>query len=452
MSIRDIVRQVKPVLEKNSIDYTYFIQDLLSEQAEFPSEVFDGFPFEKDSKRSSSRRTVFIVRSNDRDNDRDEIGRRLKQQGIIYNVVPSSYSSFDPIEATHDGNKFLLLFKAASGGMAETTLNSSITELFPCIAYETNYTPKSPKDFIEYLVDLDVTKLKCVNPKDAKAADETIAKAEDSSKFDEKMKNAICVTKYIRDTNKDKPVKNVFWGYRAKPPGVPSNHPGDIFLQFSDNAYLGVSLKAGGKKTSEPQLNTYVNPMFKSFRAERQLQTLRSTAYAQIYSKIKGMPPVQSFDGGKGGRDKNRKVTEKLLVDLNKKNNRLYEKYYDQYLEIMRSGVISLFNQNKKNSLEYIKTEVLRDAPDVPTIVIKAISDSYEEVTDLDELGVFLPQVRFVKAYASKGSKQNWFIELKSGSDTVTMKMSIRTNKAGNAGVKKLGQFNLAIKYNGLSK
>ena len=45
MSIRDIVRQVKPVLEKNSIDYTYFIQDLLSEQAEFPSEVFDGFPF-----------------------------------------------------------------------------------------------------------------------------------------------------------------------------------------------------------------------------------------------------------------------------------------------------------------------------------------------------------------------------------------------------------------------
>ena len=104
MSIRDIVRQVKPVLEKNSIDYTYFVQDLLSEQAEFPSEVFDGFSFEKDSKRSSSRRTVFIVRSNDRDNDRDEIGRRLKQQGIIYNVVPSSYSSFDPIEATHDGN------------------------------------------------------------------------------------------------------------------------------------------------------------------------------------------------------------------------------------------------------------------------------------------------------------------------------------------------------------
>ena len=162
--LRKALGQVKPVLETYRTDYSILVQDLLTEETEFPSEVFAGFTFEKDSKRSSSRRTVFIIRSNDRDNDRDEVGRRLKQQGIIYNVVPSSYSSFDPIEATHDGNKFLLLFKAASGGMAETTLNSSITELFPCIAYETNYTPKSPKDFIEYLVDLDVTKLKCVNP------------------------------------------------------------------------------------------------------------------------------------------------------------------------------------------------------------------------------------------------------------------------------------------------
>ena len=32
------------------------------------------------------------------------------------------------------------------------------------------------------------------------------------------------------------------------------------------------------------------------------------------------------------------------------------------------------------------------------------------------------------------------------------MNMSIRTNKSGHAGVKKLGQFSLAVKYNGLSK
>jgi len=59
--------------------------------------------------------------------------------------------------------------------------------------------------------------------------------------------------------------------------------------------------------------------------------------------------------------------------------------------------------------------------------------------------------VRFIRAYPSTTSKQNWFIDLKSKDSTVTMEMSIRTNKAGNAGSKKLGQFfNLSVKYNSL--
>ena len=94
----------------------------------------------------------------------------------------------------------------------------------------------------------------------------------------------------------------------------------------------------------------------------------------------------------------------------------------------------------------------MRDAPDVPTIVIKAVGSSYEEVTDKDAVGVFLPQVKFVRAYKSTSSKQNWFIELKSGDESLTMSMSIRTNKSGHAGQKKLGQFSLAVKYNGLLK
>ena len=101
--------------------------------------------------------------------------------------------------------------------------------------------------------------------------------------------------------------------------------------------------------------------------------------------------------------------------------------------------------------MDYIRSEILRDAPDVPTKVIKAVKDDFEEITANDELGVFLPSVRFIRAYPSKSSKQNWFLELKSKDQTVTMEMSIRTNKAGNAGQKKLGQFfNLAVNYNSL--
>ena len=36
-------------------------------------------------------------------------------------------------------------------------------------------------------------------------------------------------------------------------------------------------------------------------------------------------------------------------------------------LEIMRKGIINLFNKNKDNSLTYIKSQILRDAPEVPT-------------------------------------------------------------------------------------
>ena len=118
----------------------------------------------------------------------------------------------------------------------------------------------------------------------------------------------------------------------------------------------------------------------------------------------------------------------------------------------MRQEVIKLFNMNRKNTLAYIKSEILRDAPEVPTMVIKASGRNYEEITEKDDLGVFIPQVDFIKATPSRTSKQNWEIELRSGKDRLIMKMSIRTNKSGHAGVKKLGQFSLAVKYNSLGK
>ena len=416
---------------------------ILSEETSLPKEVFSGLSYEKNERQSSSKRDVIIVRSKDRESDRDEILRNLKQSGI-FAQLGSGGSSIDPIDGNHEGKKFRILVKPVSGGMAETTLNASITELFPCIAYELNHKPTDPQSFHEFLLGADVKKLKCVGSKDIAAAQETINKADTSSKFEEKMNNAMGVYKFLVDSSQDKPIKNVFWGYRQKPSGVPKNHPGDIFIEYSDGAKLGVSLKAGGKKTSEPQLNTYVTPVFNAFGEKTKLNKLLKIAYSQVYSKIPGIPPVKTFM-----KDK---TTQKVLRDFDKKSKAKYEKLYDQYLEIMRDGIIALFNSSKKKSLDYIKTEVLRDAPDVPTIVVKAIGSSWEEGTDKDAVGVFLPQVQFVRAYKSKSSKQNWFIELKSGNEKLTMKMSIRTNKAGHAGQKKLGQFSLSVKYNGLMK
>jgi hypothetical protein len=421
-------------------------------EGELPASIFKGFDYKVETSKSTTKRTMIRVSSADRDNDRDEIFRRLKQAGISAKIVSAS-SSVDPIDADYEDHIYRINVKPKSGGMQETTLNSSITELFPCIAFETKYNPKSVEDFHQYLMTLDVSKLKCVGASDRKAAQETINSADTSSKFQEKMKNAIGVYKYLIEEHNGKPIQNVFWGYRAKPKGVPSNHPGDMFIQYRDGSLLGVSLKAGGKKTKEPQLNTYVRPIFTAFKDTKGLDNLRKTAYTNVYSKIDGMPGIDSFDGGKNGRHKDRSITENILKEYDKKDNRGYEKDYDAMLEIMRQGVVARFNKNKDETMEYIKSEILRDAPDVPTIVIKAISDSFEQVTDTDELGVFLPQVKFIKAESSRSSKQDWNIELKSGDQTLTMKMSIRSNKAGHAGKRKLGQFptGLAVKYNGLT-
>jgi hypothetical protein len=408
-------------------------------------DVFGDLSVEK--KAENTQTTTFVVRSNDRLTDRDEIVRDLKQAGVTAEVRGKSGQSVDPIFIDKGfENKIIILIKPKSGGMAETTLNASMTELFPAIAWETGYKmTTSVDDFYDHLLEQDVSKLTCVQPSDEAAAIQTIQKASESSKFTDKMQNAMGVYKYLVEENKSKPIKQVYWGYRAKPSGVPKNHPGDIFIEFNDGKMLGVSLKAGGKKTKEPKLNTFVNPIFTAFKQPRRTSLLRRKLHQQVYSKIKGMPPSGSYDKTK------KAVTKKLLVDLNAKNSTLYEKLYDEHLEICRKAIIDLFNQNKVKTLNYIKTEILRDAPDVPTKVVKASGESFEEITSNDELGVFLPMVKFVRAYESKTAKQNWFIELKSKDEFVTMEMSIRTNKSGGAGDKKLGQFfNLAVKYNSL--
>ena len=383
---------------------------------DFPEGIFGELSVEK--KSENSKTAVFVVRSEDRLGDRDEILRSLKQAGVKAEVKEKAGQGVDPIVIDHHFDvKVILLIKPKSGGIGETTLNASITELFPAIAWETGYKPTT-----------------------------NIQKASESSKFSEKMLNAMGVYKYIQEENKSKRIEQVYWGYRAKPAGVPKNHPGDIFIKFIDGEILGVSLKAGGKKTKEPKLNTYVNPVFTAFKQVRQVSLLRRELHTKVYKQIEGMPSSGQYDKSK------KRITAQLLVKLNKDDSTKYESLYDQHLEICRKSIITLFNADKDKTLDYIRSEILRDAPDVPTKVIKAVKDTYEEITSDDELGVFLPMVKFVRAYSSTSSKQNWFLELKSRDTNVIMEMSIRTNKSGNAGQKKLGQyFNLAIKYNSLS-
>jgi len=440
--LRKFVRQLRPIQEKY-VAPVIKIQSLL-EELQFPKDIFDGFEFTQTQKTDRASAQI-RVSSSDRDTDRDEILRRLNLAGIQA-TTKSTSSSVDPIVGNIDNTNFVINVKPKSGGMGETTLNSSITELFPCIAFEKKLNPKNVIDFMEKLMSIDLKTCKSIIGSDLKAAEETVNKAEASSKFQIKMNNALSILDYINDEHNKKPIKQVYWGYRGKPKGVPGNHPGDMFIEYTDGKMLGVSLKAGGKKTKEPQLNTYHNAVFlnsrgPSFKDKSGLESLRKEVYVKVYSKIKGIPSIDNFDGGKTGRHKDKQLSINAIDKLPKKQ---FEEYYNQYLELVRNSLINRFNKNVNESLKYIKDAILREAPDVPTVVVKAMESGYEEVTDRNELGVFLPQVRFIKAYKGSG-KQDWIIDLKSGNDIVSLVMAVRSSSGG-----KLKQWSLKVTYNGL--
>ena len=130
------------------------------------------------------------------------------------------------------------------------------------------------------------------------------------------------------------------------------------------------------------------------------------------------------------------------------KDSANYEKKYDEMLDTIRDAIISAVNKDRQSTIDYIVKQVLKKDENVPLVVVKAVGTKYKMVTDEDALDAHLPTVTSVKAYKSDSSKQNWFIDLV-GNDTITMNMSVRSNKP--VPDNKIAQgYNLAIKFNGI--
>ena len=72
-------------------------------------------------------------------------------------------------------------------------------------------------------------------------------------------------------------------------------------------------------------------------------------------------------------------------------------------------------------------------------------------MTDEDALGTFIPLIKSVRAYASDTSKQTWHIDLIGANKTITMNMTVRSNKTEPDNKVAQG-YNLAIKFNGITQ
>ena len=356
-----------------------------------------------------------------------------------------------------------LVYKNRSGGMAETTLNSTITELFPAIAFEkkiSNFLRRD--DFYKKILASNSKKESKIggaykNETARKAGRKFISDAEKSSKFAEKTDAAIGIYQWILHENERRDVRSVVWGYRnnTKPDGVNPNHKGDLFLVFKQPKrgnpnIMGVSIKAGAVGTKPPQFNSYVRAIYNSpaFRKLSEYDQLKRISYDSIYKPALGSdcPAFNTY----GSQSMTTKVAK-----LERDDNDLYEAYYDAQLEWLRNELIGLINGNPDKAKRWLKEEVAKEQQDVPLVVIQSsgstLSDVHE-VNDEDIVKNCVTVAESVNAYAPPpgGSKQNWYIDLTCKKKTTTLNFSIRTNKSGSG--HKLGQYiNLAVKFNGIA-
>jgi len=400
-------------------------------------------PIQYSVVKETSVLSTLVVRAPSADRQKVKLDLETKLRRARINFTKSLQGgSVGSTEFKLDNKKIRIIYKPTSGGMSETTLNSTITELVPAIAFMNG---KKQFSTVDQLYDF-ILNAKSggvyVNPNDEKAGKTFIDQMPDSSKFKDKMQNAMAILKYLWDLHKKMPIKQVYWGYRSKPNNINPSHKGDLFVHFTNNKWLGVSLKAGGEKTKEPQLNTYVNKLYDDYGRSNDKLKLIQKVYNEIHKKL-------GFKPGWDSRESKPSSIAKLEA-LKKTDIKRYEDYYDMMLEIIRDDVINTVNKSMKDTIEYIKKQILKKDVNVPLVVVKAAGTSYSFVTDEDSIETFIPQISSIKAYKSGSSKQNWHIDLMSKNSKITMNMSIRSNQP--MPNNKLAQgFNLAVKFNGIS-
>jgi len=408
---------------------------------------------------------IWLTCDQDRAETQEDIEHHLKSiKGVSVKRTNTNKSGFDTTEIV--GENIFIVYKATKGGMAETTLNSSITELFPCIGFEnpkTDHTLSINKFYNEICKKNNKDVGAYARNKNAgfKVGSEIVSKAEQSSQFETKVGNAKAFLGWLlHEDKKRKKIEKVVWGYRnnMKPEGVQPNHKGDIFIIYQDKGLKpnkkGISLKAGVLGAAEPQFNSYVSAIFnsaafKTAQGAKVYKDLQKESYDSFYKKIPGMTLAFSQYG--------KQSMTKIVGEFEKSQRKQYEQYYDSQLEWLRDTVIDMMNDNQAEAKKWLIQEVAKDDPNVPLIVLKASGDKFpqdiHEIKDEDVIKncVTTAKKGGVKAYKSTSSKQNWHIDLTCKTITTTLNFSIRTNKGGIQ--HKLGQYvNLAVKFNGIKK
>ena len=386
-------------------------------------------------KGATSKQVTYVVKSDDRDGTKSDVEGLISRIGRVYEEQRSVSSIPVSCVRMSDGTVLTFIYKPRTGGMSMTTLNSSITELFPCIAFMNGISPNlSVREFYQSIRKANSSGAAYyLSSKDATAGKQFIDQAENGS-FQTKVTNAKNITKWLQAHNAQHPIAQVYWGYRAKPPGVEGSHPGDIFVKYRNGGMLGISLKAGTAKSAEPKLNTYVKPIFDFFGKSGEYNAIKDKLWPN-YEQIEG---IEASDKAFWG-------TQRLALktfEFEQENEAEYNRLYDSNLSIIRDELINLFNNNFTTAKKYITQKIAYSGFATPAITVKATETDARLDNTNEKLSAALTSVTSLRAQVGSG-KQDFNIILSDGS-VMSMAFTTRTNKVGAS--HKLGQFqNLSL-------
>ena len=341
----------------------------------------------------------------------------------------------------------------------DTTATAAITELFPALAFNNNFRPSNIEDFKKFLYKMGDLKKNAkktfVTDGDRVAGVAIIDKLGTlpENLVKTKFENAIGITNYIYDLHSTKPIKNVFWGYRKKPAGVPPKHAGDIFLMFRNKEIIGVSLKAGTASSKEPLLNSYVQTQYKALGKESEIKKLEDELWTAVYSKIPGVRDVATKSDYMSMKNQIRELYLEYFLE----NQQQADELYNIMLKVCRKQMCAVVNSLSLKEFKQWLTDHFNletKGEKVPLVLVKAVGMKAEQKGD--NLAAILPLITRFYAYLNKNSVQEWFIDVNTPEDKKQMKMTIRSDSGVRAGKKvsqlgKLGKFTmLKLQYSGV--
>jgi hypothetical protein len=359
----------------------------------------------------------------DRASDSKSIIAELEKLGFNPEEITSSASTFPQTQFYINGKRILFIYKPI-GGQAGTTLNSTITELVPCILFSYNYQgTNDPNEMLEFILTIkDLSK--CVLSGDIKAAIKNMESFETSPLFDEKMQNAFAIFNWLKQESVKTKIDQVIWSYRAKPAGVPKNSRADLVV-FGESNY-GISLKAGSTKgakfrkmsstfyeycdivgsgleqhTKDLIWNKVVHPFLST-------QSRKNPEYKSIVRHIN-----KNNYTNKGKTGKEEKMLQDLYIKIAKEDPKSVNDLYYEAQLLVREAITNSIKTNPEyfKQLLYAKLGLENVFP-VRTLV--AIKDTAtEEISDSeDNMKAIIDETTNFNPIASPKSKKRFTIDL----------------------------------------